>query len=549
MEYVTAVISLLAGLGTFLIGFKILSENIEKLATSKLKQLFGKASKNKLVGVGVGAATTAIIQSSSVTTVMVVGFVNAGVMTLYQATTVIMGANIGTTITAQIVSLQSFDFVSFAIILTFIGSFMNLLAKNDRLKTIGYVFAGLGLVFLGMKFMSDSMKTFRDNDAFKHAFSVIHNPFLLLMIGLLITALLQSSAAVTTILISMVGAGIVVGNGGNSVLYIILGTNIGTCVTALFSSIGASTNAKRASIIHILFNVFGALLFMIVLLIWKDFMQDTFAKWFHHPENQIAMFHTFFNIACTLIFLPFTGAFVKLSQWIVKDKKKEQEPKSVYLDQRLLHNPSVALQQVRKEMVHMCDIAMDALGVALQGFLIKSTENENKVFESTNEVNNDCKQTITYLVKLSTTNLSYKDESTVSSLHDTLGDIIRIAEISDNVVKYTHKSIEEDLHFSDQVKEALQEMYHQIQAMYQLIVPIILNNDGNTLSQVRECENRIDEMRKEMIADHIKRLNEGLCQPQSSGVFINLVSNLERIGDHLNYMTQIVDTQMNRLNV
>ena len=264
MDYITAVLQLIGGLGAFLIAFNILSESVEKLANTGLKKLFNKTSSNRFIGVGIGCLVTMIIQSSSATTVMIVGFVNAGVMTLFQATAMIMGANIGTTITAQIVALNSFDISIWFFILTFIGVFGAMLVKKERTKQILMALAGLGLVFVSLELMSSSMEIFKNSDAFTNALTSINNPFLLLLIGLGITAVLQSSSAVTTIIISMAAAGITIGNGGNSVLYVILGTNIGTCVTALLSSIGADNNAKRASIIHLMFNVFGSIIFFII---------------------------------------------------------------------------------------------------------------------------------------------------------------------------------------------------------------------------------------------------------------------------------------------
>ena len=295
VDIIEAVIGLLAGLGALLIGFKLLSDNIEKLATSGLKKLFNKTSKNRWVGIGIGAAVTAIIQSSGASTIMIVGFVNAGLMSLFQATAMIMGANIGTTITAQIASLGSFDVALYATLLVFIGAFMNMLCKKEKPKTIGLALAGLGLVFLSLDLMKGSMKVFSDSPAFTNLLSSVNNPFLLLFIGIILTALLQSSSALTTILIAMVTAGLSIGDSPNSIIYVILGTNIGSCVTALLSSFGASINGKRASLIHLMFNTFGSLVFFLVLLLWPTFMENTFMAWFPGaPGTQIAMFHTFF---------------------------------------------------------------------------------------------------------------------------------------------------------------------------------------------------------------------------------------------------------------
>ena len=347
MDYVYAFVQLLSGLGAFLIGFKILSENIEKLANSGLKKLFNKTSKNRFLGVLIGLVVTAIIQSSGTTTVMIVGFVNAGLMNLFQATAMIMGANIGTTITAQIVALNSFNIAKFLIVFCFIGIFGSMIVKSEKSKTIFLCLAGLGLVFLSLDLMVSSMNGFKDSETIRNLLSSISNPFVLFLIGIVFTALLQSSSALTTIIISMVTANLVIGNGGNSVLYIILGSNIGSCVTALLSSIGASTNAKRASFIHFFFNVTGSLIFIVLLLCIPSFMDNTFVKWFSQPGTQIAMFHTFFNVACTLIFLPFVNVFVKISEFVIKDKKEEKT--TSLLDERFLKTPTIAINQAIKE--------------------------------------------------------------------------------------------------------------------------------------------------------------------------------------------------------
>jgi phosphate:Na+ symporter len=359
MEYFYIICELLAGLGVFLVGCKLLSDNMEKLATKKIKSLFLKTSDKKLVGVGIGCATTALVQSSGLTTVMVIGLVNAGIMTLFQAATIIIGANIGTTITAHIASLQTFKFIEIAIGLTGIGALINVFTSKEKLKTLGNIFSGLGLIFVGLILMQESMVFLKSSPMVVELLESIKNPFLLFLIGIIFTALIQSSSAITSIIISMAAAGILIGGGGNAVLFIILGSNIGSCATSLLSSIGASTNAKRSSIIHLLFNTFGAVIFFVLLVAWDGFMDATFAKIFDQPATQIAMFHTFFNVLCACIFLPFTKGLVKLSEMIVKDKK--QEPvKVINMDERMLQYPSVAIGQLTKEMSRMGYEAMVA---------------------------------------------------------------------------------------------------------------------------------------------------------------------------------------------
>ena len=327
MQIFETIAFVLAGCGAFLIGFKVLSENMEKLFGKNLKSLFSKTSEKKFVGVGLGIATTALIQSSSVTTVMVVGFVNAGLMSLYQAATIIMGANIGTTITAQIAALNTLPINTFFILLLGVGVFMDLFSRNQKIKHGGLALAGLGLVFLGLYVISATMGVYADTSKYPEVgkfLSSLTNPFLLLFFGIIFTSIMQSSSAVTTIIIAMASSGLLIGMVDgvmtNAVLYIILGANIGSTTTALLSSAGANVNAKRAGVIHLLFNTIGSLIFMLLLLTWKSFFQDTFCQWFREPSTQIAMFHTFFNVTCTFLFLPFTKQLVKLSTLLVPER-------------------------------------------------------------------------------------------------------------------------------------------------------------------------------------------------------------------------------------
>ena len=539
---ILAIIELLGGMGAFLLGFKVLSESIEKLASAGLKRLFNKTSKNRFIGVGIGALVTAIIQSSSATTVMIVGFVNAGVMNLFQATRMIMGANIGTTITAQIVALQSFDIVAYVAILAFIGIFMNMLGKKDKTKTIGLSLAGLGLVFISLEIMSGSMEAMKESEQVIHLLQSVNNPFLLVLIGAGITAIVQSSSAVTTILITIVGAGITIGSDPNAVLFVVLGTNIGTCVTALISSIGASVNARRASLIHLLFNIFGSVIFIIILLIWKDFMVDTLQKWFSSPTTQIAMFHTLFNVVSTILFIGFVNVFVKLSELIIKDKKEDK--KTTYLDERFIHTPGIAINQAIKETVLLGEFAMNTLDLAITKFVEKSILAEEEIKEKISDIEIVNREIITFLVKVSSQDVTIEDEKTISALHHSLNDFIREAEIADNMVKYTRSVINNNIEFSDSVYESIKKLQGMLKEQFANIKKIMLYSDYSLIGKVKDLEDEIDHLRITLINGHIKRLEEGKCKPQSSGIFINLISNLERAGDHLDY---IADTMVNSL--
>lgn len=538
-QLITAIISLLGGLAVLLVGFKLLSDNIEKLANTGLKRMFSKTSKNVLVGVGIGALATAVIQSSGATTVMVVGFVNAGIMNLFQATAMIMGANIGTTITAQIAALGSFDFAQYATLLGVIGIFMFMLLKKDKPRTLGLALSGLGLVFIALDLMSGSMDIFKQMPIVTDFLKSCGNPIVLVLFGIIFTTLLQSSSATTTIIISMVAKGLMVGDGANDILFVILGSNIGSCTTALLSSIGASSNAKRASLIHLLFNTFGSVLFFVVLLVWPSFMEVTFMNWFKDaPSTQIAMFHTFFNVICTCLFLPFINVFVKTAELLIKDKKKEIV--TSFIDDRFLKTPAVALAQAGKETLRLGKLSMDTLSLSIEAFKNKNADAESQITENVNNLEELNQALLTYLVKVSATQLSDEDENMVSKLHSILNDFYREVEIADNMMKYTKSVINQGLKFSNHVYEQIELLNEKLTLQYENIVKLFDDNNKAILYVIDDLEEEIDNMRSKMIKQHIERLEKNECSPASSGVFINLVSNLERAGDHLSYIAHTI---------
>lgn len=548
-EIVLAVAELLAGLGAFLLGFNLLSGSMTKLAGGGLKNMLGKTVHSPLKGVGIGALSTAVMQSSSITTVMFVGFVNAGIMTLPQATALIMGSNIGSTITAQIAALQSIDIMSYLMLLACVGAFMNLFAKREKFKTLGLALGGLGLIFVGMWMMEGSMEIFKDDPFFQTAITSVTNPVLLLLIGAAVTALFQSSGAVTSIVISIAAAGITIGNGGNSVLFVIMGSNIGTCVTALLSAIGATANGKRASIIHLMFNTFGAVLFTVVLLIWKNFFEVTFQRWFTLPATQIAMFHTFFNVICTAIFLPFINVFVKISELVIKDKKPASSvAESDFMDERLLNTPTVALAQLSNEAVIVARKAFENLSTSFEKFLELDDSTVNDIGDKTIEVEQTIGAMVNYLVKISSRNIGQHEEELINVMHHNLNDILRVNAFADNFVKYTAKSIKEDLTYSDNVKAQLRDMFDNITKLFELSVTVLNDSEHVQMDKVDEYEDKIDRNKNQLIDGHIERLNQGICQPACSGIFINLVSNLERAGDHLTYIAHSFDEINGKVN-
>lgn len=604
MYIIETILFMVAAIGALLIGFEMLSNSITKMFHKQLKKLFDKTSSKAIIGVLIGAAATAIVQSSGATTVMVVGFVNTGIINLFQATSMIMGANIGTTITAQIAALSEtlapitggtfeLDFGALALGLTGVGALVTMFSKKESIKTIGNMLAGFGLLFLGLDCMSlaisndlkiefsdatahlftqdgiEEIATIVRNEAgeFTHGYfpivkttmkGILENeffsdryiaPLVLFVLGIVFTAITQSSSLITSLIIAFVSAGIYIGAPEgkeiltNNVLFLILGSNIGSCVTALISSMGASTNAKRASIIHILFNTFGSIIFMVVLYIWKDFMEVTFARWFAGQEGtQIAMFHTFFNITCTIIFLPFIKIFVKIATALVKDKKekKEEEIGLTYIDERLFGTPSIAVHQVRKELALMYSKAVNILNRAIDGFLNKKVETREEVDKVNEELEAHNKLVIEFMVKLTSQDLVLEDESTISAFHRTLNDILRIGEIAENICKYTKQTVNNNLEFSPNVMLHVGFMKNKINLLYEKTDEVFMTKNLNKLSEADEIEDEIDKMRKEMIQDHMDRLKRNECSPQNSGVYVNLVNNMERAADHMIYIAYSV---------
>ncbi len=544
-EMVIPILLIIGGLGALFIGMNMLQTSTEKLATTGLKKLFHKTANSKLAGVGIGTLATMIMQSSGATTIMVVGFVNAGVMTLAQAATYIMGANIGTTITAQIVALgglssSSFPLTEIIIALTLLGVILRLIfhKKFPKIALAGDLIAGLGLLFLGLATMTDNMKTlFLDNDAIKEALVNITNPFLLLLIGIVLTALAQSSSAITSIVLALAMAGAVIGGSGNGVLYLILGSNIGSCTTALLSSIGSTTNGKRTAIIHLLFNIIGSLIFFIILICWPSAMEMTFGSWFkNNPSLQIAMFHTFFNTVCTFLFLPFTKGLVFLSSKIIPDKKKNNSED--LLDNRFLETPELALIQAISYYHLLAKNSLDDLNMAIEAFIEKDYEKKEMISEKEIKVMEMANHLSSFLIKISSLGVSPESQKRISRMQLDINDMVRLTEVADNITSYTFHEVNEKLEFSSAVIDDLKQMQKYINDMFIQVTLLVDEPSLEKLDKTRNLENLIDNQRTNMVNGHLERLEKGLCKPQSSNIFTNLVGNLERCGDHLNFIAE-----------
>ncbi len=543
LDTASSVVLLLVGLGVFLLGFKFLGDSIEKLSASKMRALFHKAAGNRFAGVGIGALATAIVQSSSVTTVMVVGFVNAGVMTLTQAAAVIMGANIGTTITGWLVWLNQFNVMMYAMLLTLVGLVMTMVTKNNKVNTAGTLIASLGLVFVGLEIMSGSMAGVAKEPFVEDALTSVTNPLLLLLIGAGITAIVQSSSAVTSVLIVMAQNGLLIGGGGNGILFVILGTNIGTCITAVLSSIGANTNAKRACLYHLMFNVIGSIIFLIVFWIWGRFYDDVLMQWFHNDTTCITFFHTMFNVICTCLYLPFIKYLVKLTEIMIPDRKKKSKVQSGegFMDKRLLVTPSLALGQLVKQTTYTAGVAIKCLNNAVAGFIAKDDSKLDDMTADVNKVGELSREITDYLLEISAMDISLNEEKLVNVLHRDNIDVVRIADIAENIVGYTHKAIDETLTFSEVVKHDLNRLMSLINEQYELVVNIVENNDLLKIKQSDEIEQEIDATKKRLLDEHIERMSRGECNAENNSLFVSLISNLERVGDHLSLMAHSVE--------
>lgn len=539
---VTVILLLLGGLGAFLVGMKLLQDATEKLATGSLRKLFAKTAKSPLVGVGIGTLATMITQSSGATTIMVVSFVNAGVMDLAQATAYIMGANIGTTITAQIVALGNLPISEVMIALTLVGIalYMAFSKRQEKVGSVGLVIAGLGLIFLGLEVMTSEMNLlFSSYPALTDFLKNLNNPFLLLLIGIVATAMVQSSSAITSIIIAMAMAGVVVGGGGNGVLYLILGTNIGSTSTALISAIGSNINGKRAAFIHLLFNVFGSVLFFILLLCLPHFNEWTFAKWFaSSPQEQIAMFHTFFNVTCTILFLPLTKVFVKVSTWIVRDKKKNPNDEDDLINERFLKTPAIAASQSVEYYHRISKKALLSLNEAIDAFMDKNMENTPKIHALEEEVLRMSRKLTDFNVKVISAGVSEEENARLSRMALDLADIIRLTEVADNLTGYTRHEVNEQLNFSPIIYDQIREMKRLLNEQYKNAETLVDHPSPEKLKEAQQLEDKIDDQRTAMIQGHMERLSKGECSPNNSDVFINLTGNLERCGDHFNFICE-----------
>ncbi|MBE5754685.1 MAG: Na/Pi cotransporter family protein [Clostridiales bacterium] len=529
------------GVAAMMIGMKTMGGALEQVAGGGMKKMLGKVTSNRFAGVGVGIAVTSIIQSSTATTVMLVGFVNIGLMTLGQATNVIMGANIGTTVTAHIVSLSGvgeIDIGAIAAMIGCVGILMAMLIKNEKVVNIGNILAGLGLIFVGLEFISTYAKKIMFIDGstpfpwVQAIFQGDHFPLLLILIGIVLTALVHSSSTITSLMVVLASIGVLP---FNNALFLALGSNIGTCITSIMSSAGTHVNAKRTAIVHLLFNTFGCLLFIAPLWIWKDQITSFFASMSSDVGQQIAIFHTLFNIATTLILLPFTNLVVKLACALVKDKKApvDERFKFQFIDERLLSTPPIAAGNTKKEIVRMAELAKSNINGAID-MLLDNDLNVEPSIRSNEEVINSLNKDITkYLTKLMGKDLSDEDDKKVSSYFRVVSDVERVGDYAENVLEYALKLREEGLVMSEEAKVELKDLTAKINTLYDYSITAFDDRNVDILDKVNEIEDQIDDDSAKLEEYHIDRVKKGLCNAQVGSIYLQTVSNLERVGDHI----------------
>lgn len=542
---ISAILTLTAGIGIFLIACTMMSSNLESASSNKLKQLFSKASKSKLLGVGIGALGTAAIQSSGATTVMAIGFVNASIISLTQAATIIYGANIGTTITAQIVALGMFgkNMISTSIIFSAfagVGAFLSLFAKKDIWQKMGGILAGFGMLFVGLSMMSASMENFAALDSVKLFLARITNPILVVLIGAILTAIIQSSSVMTSIALAMVVTGLINIDQG---IFLTMGSNIGSCVVAIIAGITSGQNARRTALIHLFFNISGVVIFLLLEgVLWLASSGTiTYGSIFNTlfpgvPQTQLAMFHTFFNIVTVVIMLPLTNALVKIVCRFIPDNSAEMDPDAphnYFIDDNMLKTPPVALEQTKNEIVNMASIAIDNFNRSMDIICTLDMSGVEKFNIKENELNFLNKSIVNFVVKLSERQqMSRKDRIYLSTTFRTVRDLERIGDYAENIVEYASSLQLGQQKFSQQAIEEITSLRLRINELYELAMKAYIDEDFDALEAANVIEEDIDDVTKEMEDSHIKRMEQGICTADVGAQYLSLSSNAERVADH-----------------
>ena len=550
----SSILTLIAGIGIFLIACQLMSSNLETASSNKLKQLFSKASKNKWIGVGIGTVGTAAIQSSGATTVMTIGFVNAGIISLTQAATIIYGANIGTTVTAQIVALGMSGANSLSTSVIFsafagLGAFISLFSKRSNLKTWGGILTGFGMLFVGLELMSDSMKEFAALEGVKLFLANIGNPLLLVLIGAVFTAIIQSSSVMTSIALAMLVSGLIDLSQG---IYITMGSNIGSCIVAIIAGLTSGINAKRTALMHMLFNTAGVIIFLLIALVLSIASGGdlSFGVLFDSltpgpPPGQLAMFHTFFNVTTVLVTMPLTEALVNLVVKMIPNSNDEEKEvnKLNFIDNNMLRTPPLAVVQTKREIIEMSKIAMENYDRAMHAITTLDLS-EREVFDKTeSRLNFINKELVNFVVKLTGERaLSEKDHIYLTTTFRSVRDVERIGDYAVNIMEYADNLIKLRQSFSENARSEITQLNKMVHQLYDKVVKAYSDEDLAALDEANVIEEQIDEYTKMMEDNHIKRMGEGLCNASVGAQYLEMSSNAERIADHLINVAKVIRT-------
>ena len=541
-----AILQLVAGIGIFLVACQMMSSNLETASSARLKSLFSRMSNSRMLGVGIGTAATAAIQSSGATTVMVIGFVNVGIMSLAQAATIIYGANIGTTITAQIVALglSSGGGISTTVIFAAfagLGAFIELFSKKDNWKTWGGIITGFGMLFVGLSLMSKSMDALAKLQEIKDFLASIEHPLMLVLFGAILTAIVQSSSVVTSIALTMAVTGLISLNQG---IYLTMGSNIGSCVVAIIAGLTSGLNAKRTALIHLLFNCFGVCVFLIAAWIMHLVTMGglnygvIFETMFPGaPQLQLAMFHTIFNCCTVCIILPLTDYLVQLVCKIIPEKQSTtaedpSAPHFHFVDEKMLRTPIIAVNQVKLEIENMAAVAIHNFNLAMDIISKVDFAKIEEFNENEKQLNYINRNLIPYIVQLNNLPISEEDHRYLATAIRTIGDLERVGDYAVNVTEYAELLQNFKETFSNDLQYELEQLREKIDALYQATMKTYMDQDFDALIEVNRVEDQVDEMVARIEKMHLQRLMDGVYPASVGQVYQEFASDVERIADH-----------------
>jgi len=521
------------GLGLFLFGMKMMSGGLETIAGNRLQSILQRATANRILAVLVGITATIALNSSTASTVMTVSFVNSGLMNLTQAIGIIMGANVGTTLSAQLVA---FRIDTFAPAFIFIGIILHVFFKKRNVKNIGYLILGFGILFFGISTMGGPLRQLADLPGFSEILTTFQNPFLALLAGFLFTAAVQSSTAATGILVAMYLSGVPIPFETGA--FIILGTNIGTSITTVIASIPANRASKRAALFHIMFDIIGSAVFGTLIYVFPGILGWFQATW-SEPARQIAMFHTLYNFATMFLLLPFVKHVVTLMKKIIPGEDKIIKTGPIFLDERMAGTPTMAINLAQKELLRMAEFAADNVKLATEGFLERDAKKLAAMKEQEDIVDRLEKDIMRYLARVSQSGMSPDMSVRHTGLMHAANDVERVSDHADNIADLALIAIEADIKFTDEAMEEIREMYGLVAEVFGNAVQAVRDNSTALVPKVKELESKIDAKEEALRANHIKRLNAGRCSAESGAIFLDIIINFERIGDHSNNISHV----------